>query len=39
MIYNKLSLLIFIGKALEKQAKVIEDLGQKQIKALEKHGK
>ena len=27
------------GKALEKQAKTIEDQEEKQIKALEKHGK
>ena len=33
---NKLSLPIFLGKALEKQTKVIEDPGQKQIKTLEK---
>ena len=28
-----------LGKALEKQTKTIEDQGEKQIKALEKHGK
>ena len=28
-----------LGKALKKQTKTIEDQGEKQIKALEEHGK
>ena len=37
--YYLLILFSFKGKALQKQRKTVEDQREKQIKALEKHGK